>query len=140
MNELENAILLLEQMETCLRYGQIPTFEMLERLSDSGSFGGCTYLNQCFGRVKSGWQFPQAWRKSVQEERSGLGKRDKAILSNVADILGGSDFESQIEALSLNRSLLKQNLSEAIGERNTRGKLYRSLGILLGIGIAIFMI
>ncbi|MBQ4153526.1 MAG: hypothetical protein IJD11_04125, partial [Oscillospiraceae bacterium] len=74
VNELENAILLLEQMETCLRYGQIPTFEMLERLSDSGSFGGCTYLNQCFGRVKSGWQFPQAWRKSVQEERSGLGK------------------------------------------------------------------
>lgn len=134
-------ILLMEQMQTYLRYGQMPTTEMLERFSAGESFAELTFLRDCLSEMRCGCLFPEAWKNSVRRFQTGrLSNRDREILENIADILGGSDFESQIEALELNISLLRQNLQEAITEKNTVGKLYRSLGVLLGIGAAIFMI
>ena len=141
VSDLEQAIRLLEQMQTYLRYGQMPTAEMVSRLSGSEGFAGFTFLSVCLERMKAGDLFPDAWRAALRSfHGSKLSDRDKGVLETIADILGGSDYESQLHALELNITLLGQNLKEALAEKNTGGKLYRSLGVLLGIGAAIFML
>lgn len=138
---IENAVLLLEKIQTYLRYGQVPTGELVARLSEQEAFRSFSFLGECRAKMEQGVSFPTAWRESIETfSGSALTAADKQVLGGVADILGGSDYVSQISALELTEALLKQNLAEALEEKNTRGKLYRSLGLLLGIGAAIFFV
>lgn len=113
---------------------------MLSRLSQSESFAGFTFLKECLRQLQGGVLFPDAWKAGVRGFRGSLTDRDKEILESVSDILGSSDYESQLNALELNITLLEENLKEALAEKNTGGKLYRTLGVLIGIGAAIFLL
>lgn len=137
---MEDAILLIEKIETYLRYGQVPTQELISRLCESEGIRSLTFLKNCYKKMERGDAFPTAWRTSLEEwNNTKLKQEDKKALYDVADILGSSDYESQINALDLTEVLLKQGLEDAVKEKETGGKLYRSLGILFGIGAAIFM-
>lgn len=132
-------MLLVEKMQTCLRYGMLPTGELITQLSEQEAFQSFSFLTECRAKMEQGMSFPAAWRESVEAFGGGaLAAADKRVLSGIAEILGGSDALSQISALELTEAMLKQNLSEALTDKNTRGKLYRSLGLLLGAGAAIF--
>lgn len=136
---IETAILLVEKMQTYLRYGQVPTGELVARLAEQEAFRSFSFLKECHIKLEQGVSFPVAWGESVAAWKgSALSEEDKRALSGIADILGGSDYVSQLSALELTEAMLKQNLTEALEEKNTRGKLCRSLGLLLGIGAAIF--
>ena len=128
-------------MRTFLRYGQVPTTELIGQLADSENFRLFPFLSSCKDKLGQGYLFPEAWRRSLSEWKdSALTARDMEILESVAEVLGGSDSESQSNTLELTVSLLEQNLQEALEAKNTNGKLYRSLGVLIGIGAAVFMI
>ena len=128
-------------MRTFLKYGQVPTTELIGQLADSENFRLLPFLSRCKDRLRQGYLFPEAWRQSLSEWKdSTLTAGDMEILESVADVLGGSDSESQSNTLELTISLLEQNLQEALEMKNTNGKLYRSLGVLVGIGAVIFMI
>ena len=140
VNELETGILLLEKMQTYLRYGKIPTSELVRALASNENFTALTFLKECSQKIEQGDAFPDAWKSAVGLWRdTRLNEKDKEILSGVSDILGSSDYESQVNSLGLTAALLEQNLKEALDAKNTTGKLYRSLGVLIGIGIAIFI-
>ena len=140
VNEIEISILLLEKIQTYLRYSKIPTSELIHSLAYNENFIALTFLKECSRKIEQGNAFPEAWKSGICLWRdTGMNKRDKEILSGVSDILGSSDYESQINSLELTASLLEQNLKEALDEKNTTGKLYRSLGVLIGIGMAIFI-
>ncbi len=141
MNELEKAVVLLEQMQTCLRYGQMPTDMMLAHLSQGEQFSTFAFLGESLKKMKRGVLFPTAWKESLRGmKQSGFQPCDLERLEQIGDILGGSDFESQIEALSLQLSLLRGHLQQATARREQLGKLYRTLGVLTGIGVSIFLI
>ncbi|MBS7175411.1 MAG: hypothetical protein KH056_04425, partial [Clostridiales bacterium] len=57
----------------------------------------------------------------------------------VGEILGSTDAQNQISTLSMLREFMTQCQKEAEKERNEKGKLYHSLGILGGIGLAILI-
>lgn len=140
VSELENAILFLEKTQTFLKYGQVPTEELLSRLSEQEKFQGLGFIKAALRLMQKGMPFPVAWKQALLEQRGGkLKPADRDILTGVGDILGGSDAESQISGLELTAELLRQNYKEALEEKNTGGKLYRSLGFLIGIGAAIFI-
>ena len=140
VNEIETSILLLEKMQTYLRYSKIPTSELIRSLAYNENFIALTFLKECNRKIEQGDAFPEAWKSGLRLWRdTRMNEKDKEILSGVSDILGSSDSESQMNSLELTASLLKQNLKEALEEKNTTGKLYRSLGLLIGIGMAIFI-
>lgn len=67
-------------------------------------------------------------------------KEEREILLRVGELLGTLDRESQCARLELEREGLRQLLREAEKEKETRGKLYRSAGVLLGALTAILAI
>ena len=140
VNELEVGILLLEKMQTYLRYGKVPTSELIALLAGNDRFSALSFLKECDRQMNQGTPFPQAWRSGLGSwKNTAMKPKNKEILAGVSDVLGSSDCESQMNTLGLTASLLKQSLREAVEEKNTIGKLYRSLGVWLGIGAAIFM-
>jgi stage III sporulation protein AB len=54
-------------------------------------------------------------------------------------VLGASDLESQLAAIDYGVSLLEARLAAAREYAAARGKLYGTLGVLAGLGIAVLI-
>lgn len=85
----------------------------------------------------------QNWRGAWNEAADGfseLGDGDVELLMGVGNSLGNSDTAGQIAMLELNSELLKARFAEAAEEASRKGAMYRSVGLLTGLGLAIIVI
>lgn len=82
-----------------------------------------------------------AWERAVDENYSGLSlnKEDKAVLLTFGKMLGNSDLEGQLNNIKLISSQLKLQELKAEEMRQKNEKMYRSLGVLSGLAIAIIL-
>lgn len=89
----------------------------------------------------SGVTADTAWEKAVNENytRLSLNREDKAVLISFGKMLGNSDLEGQLNNIRLVTSQVKlqEIKSEEMKHRNE--KMYRSLGVLSGLAIAIIL-
>lgn len=92
--------------------------------------------------LKSGTSFPVAWKKAVRSfsKDSTMIKEDLEILASLAEVIGASDLEGQLNALEMAESQFQHQLDKARQAHEKKGKLFRSLGALAGIGLAIVLI
>lgn len=82
-----------------------------------------------------------AWEKAVVENcrKLALNSEDKSILINFGRMLGNSDLEGQINNIRLISSQLKLQELKAEEMRKKNEKMYRSLGVMSGLAIAIIL-
>ncbi len=84
----------------------------------------------------------EAWRMAI-DRRGGnlpLDKSDLAIIMDFGEMLGKSDRQSQESVLDLEKDNL-EILEKKAGEvMNTKGRLYRNLGVLSGAATIILLI
>ena len=84
--------------------------------------------------------FPRAWEEAIVDWNSSISSDDKELLKSMSGILGASDSAGQITALAHIEHRFKISLQLAIEIYNKKGKLCRSLGILIGLAVlVIFM-
>lgn len=70
----------------------------------------------------------------------GLLKCDKQILLEFSQSLGALDAASQIKSIAHTRELLRKVQEEAYDEYKKYGRLYRNIGILLGIFLSLILV
>jgi stage III sporulation protein AB len=61
------------------------------------------------------------------------------VITGLGQVLGASDLESQLAAIDYGISLLEARLADARGHAAARGKLYDTLGVLAGLGVAVLI-
>ncbi len=83
-----------------------------------------------------------AWQNAVQQLSlcSFCGKEETAILSELGRELGTCSAEGQLALLELHRCRLDKLSLEADDSARSKGKLFRSVGALLGAGAAVLII
>lgn len=142
VSELEASLVLLEKMQTYLRYEQTPTDELIEKLATLELFGSLRFLTECRRDMGKGTPFPQAWRAGVNRAKGAMHLSDKDLeaVRGISQIIGMSDAQGQISALDVTQDMLRDSLQEARQKKDTYGRLYRSLGVLSGVGIGIFLL
>lgn len=69
-----------------------------------------------------------------------FGKEEQAIFRRTGQLLGTLDRESQTVRLQLEQESLRKLLEDAVKEKEVRGKLCRSAGVLLGALAAVLAI
>lgn len=84
--------------------------------------------------------FPEAWQNAVKEAEMKLGAEDAALLLSMSDILGASDSQGQLNMLDMIEQSFKRSLIEAEKDATVKGKMYRSLGILCGLGLGVVIL
>ena len=62
------------------------------------------------------------------------------LLKNLGKILGETDVEGQINQIELTETLLKNQIKEALEEKVKNSKMYRTLGVTVGLAISIILI
>lgn len=110
---------------------------LIGRAAGAAEFSNLTFLLICEAKMQAGENFPESWREAVAEDASMLGKEAAPIVSQLAGVLGASDLESQLAALDHGIALLESRLREAREYARIHKKLYRTLGVLTGLMIAI---
>lgn len=90
---------------------------------------------------ENGTTAAEAWEKAIEGNyaKLSLNKEDKAILMTFGKMLGNSDLEGQLNNIRLITSQLKLQELKAEEIKSKNEKMYRSLGVLSGLAIAIVL-
>ncbi len=81
-----------------------------------------------------------AWSESIDEDINNLTKEDKEIIKMLGKLLGKTDIKGQVNEIILTQGLIEKQIEKAELEKNKNVKLYKTMGIVLGIGICIILI
>lgn len=138
--ELRQLQAALSLLETEIDYGAVPLPVALHRAREAGGAarrlfaralaeleGGAT-PDQALGRALAGF-WPQ----------SALQAADAEALSSLAAVLGASDRQDQVRHLRLCRERLRAAEAGAEADRRKYERLYRQLGLLAGVAVAILL-
>lgn len=99
-------------------------------------------VNALRDEINDGTVFHTAWNKAVNsiDSTKGISSTDKAILCEFGRGLGTSDIEGQISHCELATISAKKQLQDAYTQKDTKTKLYKTLGTLAGIAAALLLI
>lgn len=134
--------LMLERIKIYLEYEKTPTKSLIERLSESDSLSELTFIKRCHLRMQSEINFPQVWNECLERSKGelALNNEDYATLRQLAEVIGAYDASAQAGGIEVLQKVVNQQLEQAQGLLQTEGKMYRSLGTLAGIAVAILLL
>lgn len=81
-----------------------------------------------------------AWNESIEKTLSNLSKEDKEILNMFGKTLGKTDKDGQISQIELANEFLDKQILLAEEERKKNGKMYKTLGITIGLTLVIIFV
>jgi stage III sporulation protein AB len=134
---LEETIRLYRYLRDRLKYLRPSVPALIDAAAGTEDFKSLAFLAACDARMKAGEGFAESWRVSVEEQERELGGPVAQAIAGLGQVLGASDLESQLAAMDYGISLLEARLAAAREHAAARGKLYGTLGVLAGFGVAI---
>ena len=78
-----------------------------------------------------------SWYEAIEDTKENFTKEDKEVLKSLGKLLGQTDKTGQIREICLTENLLKMQIEKAEIDKNRNVKLYKTLGIVSGLGISI---
>jgi len=81
-----------------------------------------------------------SWRKAIRDSNTNLKNEDKEILSNLGNLLGKTDAEGQINQIEEIKQLLNIQIENANLDKEKNEKIYKTLGMTIGLAIVIILI
>lgn len=81
-----------------------------------------------------------AWENALKEVPHNFNIEDEAVLKNLSKMLGQTDLEGQLSEIEVVNQFLTSQLENAGEERRKNEKMYRTLGLVSGLTIAIILI
>ncbi len=82
----------------------------------------------------------EAWEQALEEVPHNFNKEDVIVLKNLSKMLGQTNLEGQISQIEVVNQFLTSRLENAGEERRKNEKMYRTLGMVAGLMIAIILI
>lgn len=133
---LEKLILLSRELSVQIRYQALPIPVLLYNMSQREDFAELDFLYKTVEETGENGDFHICWEKYAAEIPF-LKTCDKEIILSVGRNLGNSDIDGQTAMFEMTVNMLTEYLAEANEEYTRKGKMCRSVGALVGIGIAV---
>lgn len=89
--------------------------------------------------IKSEKDIYESWKNAVEKEEN-FSQNDKEIIKTIGKLLGKTDLDGQVNEINLGINLVDKQIKDAEEARNKNVKLYKTMGIVCGIGICIILI
>lgn len=100
-------------------------------------------VGKLFYEISTRMQFEfagEAWEKCINESKLSLLDDDKEALKSLGKLLGNTDIEGQLSQLKLVNRFLDEQIQEATESKNKNEKMYKKLGIIVGLAVVIVLI
>ena len=82
----------------------------------------------------------KAFLLAIEDANTNLLKEDLEIIKNLSKILGKTDKEGQVSQIELSETFLKSQIKKAEKEEEKNSKLYKTLGMTVGLVFVIILI
>ena len=129
----------LNMLKTKIRYTYAPLVDIFTDISKSikGNISAL-FQNACKQIEIKG--ATEGFCDAIDMTSLNVNKEDKQVMKNLSKLLGKTDAAGQINEIELVESFLETQIEKAEIERQKNSKLYKTLGIISGIGIVIILI
>lgn len=81
-----------------------------------------------------------AWNLAIKFEMLNINDEDRMVLKNLSKLLGKTDIEGQINQIDITENYLDDQIRKAENQREKSEKIYRTLGMIIGLTIVIILI
>ena len=136
LKEMKNALNMFEA-KIKFTYDSIPEiFQEISRQTDKNVGEIFKSAYEKMENMSAG----EAWKESVDSINSSLNIEDKEILKILGKMLGKTDIEGQVSEIRLVSSFLDTQIEIAEQEQNKNGKMYKTLGGVIGLTLVIILI
>lgn len=136
LKEFKNA---LNMFETKMKFTYEPIPEIFDQISKQMQ----TTVGRTFKLASSNMEVltaGDAWDIAVDTNVLSINDEDKSILKNLGKLLGKTDIDGQISQIELTSRFLDEQIEKAEKERTKSEKMYRTLGMVIGLAIVIILI
>jgi len=118
----------LREASLLIRHRALPTKELFTELS----------RYEFFSRIE-GDNFREDWVRAANEMDE-LQEGELSVIKSIGAALGTSDVQGQLSMLEVNTRLLESYAEQAREQYMKKGKLYRTMGLLAGLFVAVLII
>lgn len=135
----------LKELKTALnmfKYKIKFTYEPIPEIFEQISINTKNNISQIFLLAKNlmvNKSAGQAWEESIDLSNNYLNKEDKRAIKTLSKLLGVTDLEGQISQIEITQEFLERQIEEAEMQKNKNEKLYKKLGITIGLVIIIIL-
>lgn len=139
---ISNIILMINIIETQLRYACLPVPELLKILGENEVLAELSFIKCVRERVCFGEAFHDAWSKCVFEDSELCALLGKTVpyLARLGGDIGASDLESQLSCCEYYRRIFEDELKIRREKSGRYTKLFPPLGLLAGVTAAILIV
>ncbi|WP_408954660.1 stage III sporulation protein SpoIIIAB [Natroniella sp. ANB-PHB2] len=141
VKELQELQTALQMLETEISYGLTPLPQAFAKISKSLSTSVAGLFLVAQEELETGSTAQQAWQQAIKKifSETALLESDKDVLVSLGHNLGQSASQDQQKHLSLAQHKLTNLHQQAVEEKEQKVKLWRYLGVLLGLFIVILI-
>ena len=143
VNELKEFKNALNIFKTKIRYTYEPIPEIFEQISKNTNSNISNVFGVASEKIKV-LAAGEAWNLALKKEElvyiiKNINDEDRLALSNLSKLLGKTDVTGQLNQIELTTDFLEDQIKKAEQQRDKSEKMYRTLGMLIGMAIVIIL-
>ena len=139
VNELREFKNALNMFKTKIRYTYEPLPEIFTEISENVDTNISLVFRKASEKMKV-CPAGEAWDLALRLEDLNIDEEDKSILKNLSKLLGKTDVEGQVNQIEMTSDFLDKQIRKAENEKEKNERMYRTLGMIIGMGIVIILI
>ena len=139
VKDLKSILSIFNIIETNIKYTYEPLPQIFEDISNQfkTQIGGIFKLAMDkMKQISAG----EAWKFAIDNSKTYMNDEDLSILKNLNRMLGKTDAEGQLSELELMKKFIETQIVKAEDEQNKNEKLYKNLGMTVGLALVIILI
>lgn len=139
---LEKIIEMVDYFSAQISYSRQPVADIISALARSERYSKLHFLQKCLDGLNCGLAFQAAWCSAVTYNKKSMPIEDEDIsrLLALGEYIGTTDSEEQNKTLVLYQKLFTQSYERAKSESSSHSRMYTTLGVLSGLGLAVLIL
>lgn len=139
VKELKEMKSLLTIFSTKIKLTYEPIPQIFEELGNKEN-SNISYIFKTASKQMQDLPAGEAWKKALDTKNTNLKKEDIEVLKGLSNLLGKVDLEGQISEIELVDNFLDKQIEKAEEESKKNEKMYKTLGITVGLAMVIIFI
>lgn len=139
VRELKAMVSALNVFEEKIKFTYAPIPEIFAEIGESFEDSIGKIFAQTSENMKTMFA-GEAWEKAVDSVDTNFTSDDLNVIKGLAKMLGKTDLDGQVSEIRLTKEFLNTKINEAEIEKNKNSKLYKTLGVTVGLGAVIVLI
>ena len=136
--ELKEFKNILNIMKTKIKFTYEPLAEIFKQIANNND----TNVEKIFGQMANQityYQTREVWENCIQDADISINQEDKDILKKLGELLGQTDVEGQVSEIEVTQNFLNMQIEKAEEDKKKNQKMYKTLGITIGLIFVIIL-